>query len=193
MSDPHVDLLERVLVTTRRTAEGLTPQDLDRRTPCEEFDVRRLLEHVIGWQQVTAACAADREPPLLDGSPTYRASSEPERDLREASERLVTNLRARTDETITMPYRALTPMRVMLDELIAEAVIHTWDLAAARGLEIAFAPDVMDVAHDGLTLLLGESFAEMGFRASAAPQHGSSNDLLRLLVRSGRVPADWTA
>ncbi|KRC63812.1 hypothetical protein ASE12_02945 [Aeromicrobium sp. Root236] len=193
MSDPHVDLLERVLVTTRRTAEGLTPQDLDRRTPCEEFDVRRLLEHVIGWQQVTAACAADREPPLLDGSPTYRASSEPERDLREASERLVTNLRARTDETITMPYRGLTPMRVMLDELIAEAVIHTWDLAAARGLEIAFDPDVMDVAHDGLTLLLGESFAEMGFRASAAPQHGSSNDLLRLLVRSGRVPADWTA
>ena len=191
MSDPRVDLLETVLATTRHAAEGLTPQDLDRPTPCDEFDVRRLLEHVIGWQQVTAACAADREPPLLDGSPTYRASSDPERDLREASTRLVTELRGRTADTITMPYRGVTPMRVMLDELIAEAVIHTWDLAAARGLTIAFDADVMDVAHDGLTLLLGESFAEMGFRTSAAPD--GADGLQGLLERSGRAPADWTS
>jgi len=190
MSDPHVDLLETVLSATRRAAERLTPHDLERPTPCDEFDVRRLLEHVIGWQQVTAACAADHQPPLLDGSPTYRASSDPVRDLGEAATRLVTNLRARTDNTITMPYRGVTPMRVMLDELIAETVIHTWDLAAARGLTIAFDAEIVDVAHDGLTLLLGESFAEMGFRTSSAPDR-AADGLLGLLERSGRVPADW--
>jgi len=190
MTDPHVDLLETVLATTQRVAGGLDPSDLDRPTPCDEFDVRRLLEHVIGWQLVTAACAADRDVPVLDGSPTYRASADLTRDLREASAALVATLRARTDETITMPYRGATPMRVMLAELVAETVIHTWDLAAARGQAIDFDTDVMAAAHDGLTLLLGESFAEMGFRVSGEAQPPSSG-LAHLLVRSGRTPGAW--
>ena len=80
----------------------------------------------------------------------------------------------------------------MLAELIAETVIHTWDLAAARGVSVAFDAEVMSAAHDGLTLLLGESFAEMGFRASAETTP-PADELVRLLVRSGRTPADWTA
>ncbi|KQV76594.1 hypothetical protein ASC61_17185 [Aeromicrobium sp. Root344] len=192
MRDRYVDLLGTVLATTLQVADGLEPSDLDLPTPCDEFDVRRLLEHLIGWQQVTAACAADREAPVLDGSPTYRASAEPGSDLRDASAALVATLRARTDETITMPYRGATPMRVMLAELIAETVIHTWDLAAGRGVSVAFDAEVMSAAHDGLTLLLGESFAEMGFRASAETTP-PADELVRLLVRSGRTPADWTA
>ena len=44
-----IDLLEAVLDTTRRVVESLEPGDLDRLTPCEQRDVRGLLEHVIGW------------------------------------------------------------------------------------------------------------------------------------------------
>ncbi|KAA1399373.1 TIGR03086 family metal-binding protein [Aeromicrobium ginsengisoli] len=190
MTARDIDLLETVLITTLQVADGLTTQDLERPTPCDEFNVRLLLEHVIGWQQVTAACAADREAPVLDGSPTYRASSDLGGDLRAASATLVTNLRARHAETITMPYRGETPMRVMLAELIAETVIHTWDLAVARGQAVDFDADVVSAAHDGLTLLLGESFAEMGFRVSAETPP-SADDLVRLLVRSGRAPGVW--
>ena len=190
MTSRQGDLLETALATTRHVADGLGPDDLRRPTPCGEFDVRRLLEHVIGWQLVTAACAVDEEPPLLDGSPTYRASSEPVRDLREASTTLVANLRSRTEDTITMPYRGVTPMSVMLAELIAETVIHTWDLATARGRQVDFGAEVVAAAHDGLTLLLGESFAEVGFGVSAeTPRAG--DELGRLLVRSGRTPSEW--
>lgn len=190
MTQHHVDLLESVLSTTGRIATALEPADLSRPTPCEEFDVRRLLEHVIGWQLVTGACAADLEPPLADGSPTYEASPDVAGDLREASANLLATLRKRPDATITMPYRGVTSVDVMHAELVAESVIHTWDLAAAVSASVEFDDDVVSAAHDGLSLLLGESFAEMGFRSPAAAGPASS-ELIRLLERSGRSPADW--
>jgi uncharacterized protein (TIGR03086 family) len=185
-----VDLLETVLDATRRVVEGLEPADLDRPTPCEEFTVRRLLEHVIGWQQVMGACAADLEPPLADGSPTYRASADVAGDLRAASATLTTNLRRRTATTITLPYRGATSVAVMQAEQIAEYVIHTWDLAAAVGVGLDFDDDVLGAAHEGLSWMLGESFAEMGFQPPASTDPTSS-ELVRLVVRSGRSPSDW--
>lgn len=192
MTERNLDLLETVLATTRRLAEGLQPDDLARPTPCDEFDVRRLLEHVIGWQLVTGACAVDLVPPMDDGSPTYRASSEVADDLRSASADLVANLRKRPDTAITMPYRGVTSVDVVHAELVAEAVIHTWDLGAAVGVSVEFEGDVLSAAQEGLSLLLGESFAEIGFRAPRSADAGSS-ELVRLLERSGRAPGDWAA
>lgn len=187
-----LDLLETVLRTTHRVAQHLGPDDLGRSTPCEELDVRRLLEHVIGWQLVTGACAIDREPPLADGSPTYRASQDVVGDLREASSALQTNLRQRSDTKITMPYRGVVPVDVVHAELVAETVIHTWDLAAGLGERVRFDDEVVNAAHEGLSLLLNESFAEVGFRVPATGAAASS-EFVRLLVRSGRTPGDWPA
>ena len=192
MTQRNLDRLETVLTTTRRIVEGLEPNDLSRETPCDEFDVRRLLEHVIGWQLVTGACAADLEPPLSDGSPTYRASSAVSDDLRSASADLLASLRKRPEATITMPYRGVTSVDIVHAELVAEAVIHTWDLGAAVGVSVEFNDDVVSAAHEGLSLLLGESFAEMGFR-SPTPGDASASELVRLLERSGRTPAEWVA
>jgi uncharacterized protein (TIGR03086 family) len=188
--DSTLDTLEVVLRTTQDVTDQVRSGDLTHPTPCAEFDVRRLLEHIIGWQQVSGACAADLEPPLAEGSPTYTASLDLAGDLRDATTTLLTRLRARSEETITLPYRGATSVSVMHSELIAESVIHTWDLAAALGVSVEFDDHVVSVAHDGLSLLLGESFAEIGFRSPAATDPDSS-ELARLLVRSGRSPGDW--
>ncbi len=191
MTATHIDLLESVLRTTQRLADRLEPRDLERPTPCEELDVRRLLEHLIGWQQVMGACAADLETALADGSPTYVASADVAGDLRAASTALIANLRRRADDTIVLPYRGTTSVDVMHAEQLAEHAIHTWDLGAALGVPVSFDEEVVAEAHEGLSLMLGESFAEMGFRTpeSAEP---APTELARLLVRSGRSPADWS-
>jgi uncharacterized protein (TIGR03086 family) len=185
-----IDLLESVVRTTQGLVDQLEPADLDRPTPCEELDVRRLVEHLIGWEQVMAACAADLEPALLDGSPTYRAGADISDDLRAASTDLVDQLRRRTDHVIVLPYRGLTSVDVMHAEQLAEHVIHTWDLGAALGVRVSFEPEVVNAAHDGLTLMLGEVFAETGFRSPPVAEPGPT-ELDRLLVRSGRSPATW--
>ncbi|AKU16970.1 maleylpyruvate isomerase family mycothiol-dependent enzyme [Luteipulveratus mongoliensis] len=184
-SDHRKQLLAGVLRTMQGVVDGMGPDDLGRVTPCAEYDVRRLVEHIVGWQQVFAASAAGLEPPLADGSPTYVASEDVSVDQRAASLALLESLES-AGPTLTMPYRGETPTSVLVDELIAESVIHTWDLATSLGLEIAFEHEAVAVAHVGLTALLGESFAAEGFAQQSGPASGG--DLVALLRRSGRSP-----
>jgi uncharacterized protein (TIGR03086 family) len=181
-------MLARVLAVTQAVVDDVRPTDLIRPTPCGEYDVLRLLEHVIGWQQVNAACALDADPPFADGSPTYVLTGEPGDELRAAATAWTANLAKRTNATITLPYRGTVSLADVVDEWIAETVIHTWDLAAALHRSVAFEPDVVATAHTGLTKLLAESFAEQGFRPAVA---AAPNGLEGLLVRSGRDPG-WS-
>jgi uncharacterized protein (TIGR03086 family) len=182
-------LLTRAFVTTHEVLDGVQPAELDLPTPCGEYDVRRLLEHLIGWQLVFAACAIDAEPPLADGSPAYLLTGEPGPELRSASMALTANLAGRTQEAITLPYRGTVPVADLVDELVAETVIHTWDLAAGLGRSVEFDPAIIAVAQLGLTKMLAESFAEQGFRAVAGATAGDG--MRGLLVRSGRDPG-WS-
>ena len=180
-----LEMLEAALLHMRAVADRTTPDDFGRPTPCEDYDVRCLLEHVIGWQQVFSACAADRQPALVDGSPTYAAWSDPATDLRAASAILIENLRHRSDPAIILPYRGKTGVDLLVDELLAETVIHTWDLATAIGTTVDFDDRIVSAAHVGLSELLAESFADIGFRPPEQPAVARS-EFQRLLLRSGR-------
>lgn len=185
---PGLDLLERATQVTRGLVERMVPDDLERATPCDEYDVRGLLEHLIGWQQVFAACATGGAPALADGSPTYTASAHLSEDLAAASTALIESLRHRRDASITLPYRGVTSVELLVDELLAETVIHTWDLAIGLGASVVFDDEMVAAAHIGLSKLLDEPFAETGFRP-ARGSVASGTDLDRLLERSGRQVA----
>ena len=197
--DDPLTVLEGAVSITQRLADGLDPADLALPTPCAEYDVGRVLEHLIGWQLVFAACVAGEEPPFAGGSPTYALTDDPGRDLRVASVTLVGSLKRCAADTVTLPYRGETPVTHLIDEMVAETVIHTWDLAAGLGQSIEYDAATVAAAHTGLTKLLGESFAAQGFRAptggtatgSTTTGGTTTNELDRLLVRSGRSPGDW--
>ncbi|WP_165555935.1 TIGR03086 family metal-binding protein [Kribbella pittospori] len=180
-NDERLTLLANAVHITQAIVDHITPADLTRPTPCGEYDVRRLLEHLIGWHQVFAACAVGHEPPFADGSPTYTLTDDPARDLREAE--LVANL-GQAPATIDMPYRGETPVEHLIEELVAETVIHTWDLATGLGHSIRYDDATVALAHAGLTRMLAESFAEEGFRPPT--DLTASTEFERLLVRSGR-------
>jgi uncharacterized protein (TIGR03086 family) len=183
-------LLTRAFATTHEVIDGVQPTALDLPTPCGEYDVRRVLEHLIGWQLVFAACATDAEPPLADGAPTYVLIGEPGPEMRSASTALTANLGGQAQEAITLPYRGTVPVADLADELVAETVIHTWDLAAGLGRSVEYDPAIIAVAQIGLTKMLAGSFAEQGFRRVAGATAG--DELGSLLVRSGRDPR-WSA
>ncbi|UYM04994.1 maleylpyruvate isomerase family mycothiol-dependent enzyme [Solicola gregarius] len=181
-------VLSDALDVLQRLVDPIDEPQLVLPTPCDEFDVRRLLGHLIGWQRVVAACAVGEAPPFADGSPTYRLRpGRAAADLRHASTALVASLVRAT--VIDLPYRGPTDRSIVLIEQVAEMVIHTWDLARALGEEAVFDERTVAVAHLGLTELLGESFAPMGFRAAHVGS-GAPADLDGLIARSGRRPVD---
>lgn len=161
------------------------PADLDRPTPCAEFDVRGLLTHVVGWHHVFAACLTGTAAP---GDPTH-VLLDPVADLRVSSRLLLDALDTAPDEA-ELPYRGRTPVPVLVTELVAETVLHGWDLATALGAPFAVDDPVLAEAERGLALLRGEVFAAEAFHPATGTGVGAGG-LPGLVARSGRDPG-WS-
>lgn len=163
-------------------AVDVRPDQLGLPTPCAEFDVRGLLTHVVGWHHVFTACLTG---PAHLGDPTH-VLRDPVADLRESSAALLDALE-HAPGVAELPYRGRTAVPVLVTELVAETVLHGWDLARAVAAPFAVADDVLAEAETGLALLRGEVFAPQAFAAVT----GQGTGLRGLVARSGRDP-EWS-
>jgi uncharacterized protein (TIGR03086 family) len=131
------DLRERHLAVCRRFGESVRAANgrWDRRSPCDEWDARGVLEHVIGFHDVLLlrplALKPDRprDDPQIRWELTYGAlekAFEPGRGLFERVvdvPQLQDNLATRLDARAVMP------------NLTRDVLVHTWDLARAVGAD----------------------------------------------------------
>ncbi|MEW2380564.1 TIGR03086 family metal-binding protein [Micromonospora sp. NPDC047707] len=135
-----MDLLETyrrsLAVFTDRVAE-VGPGQWTAPTPCPEWDVRTLVNHVVGEDRWSVALMAGRTiaevgdryaGDQLDGDPAAAA-----RDAAAQAELAFTRPSAleRTVDLSSGP----TPADEYLHQLIAEHLVHGWDLAAAIGAD----------------------------------------------------------
>ena len=73
--DQGVDELETVLADTEKILGGVTQDQSDAPTPCPEFDVSQLVDHILGWSASYASSAWGKK---FDGDPNaHRALPEP--------------------------------------------------------------------------------------------------------------------
>jgi uncharacterized protein (TIGR03086 family) len=183
-----LDVLETELRTNDELLANVSTADLARPTPCREFVVGQLVDHMIGannglvgmtrgetWQAQRPA------PETADDSPAARhlASSV---DLMQA-------LRARHVLDEVFDFGAVQ-MRgdVVLRQMLLEVVVHGWDLAKATGQRRPIDPDLamqlLDEAkaYDGARTPEGTPYGP----AVEVPSSASPGD--RLLAFLGRVP-----
>jgi uncharacterized protein (TIGR03086 family) len=188
------DLLAPVLADLADVVGAIGTDQLDRPTPCTEYDVHRLRDHVLGWLTTFAAGYADpqgRAPASdVDG---YRAPADPARAVRDAAEQLDRALRAGAAERPLWLGESSMPGELALSMILWEYQVHGWDLARATGqpwsppaaaLEesLAFAPTMLTADYQGP----GKAFGER----VEVPADASALD--RLLGLCGRDPG-WSA
>ena len=150
-------------------------------TPCTDFDVTRLVDHLVGWAnafatRLTGGSAA--------GDPNdYRAGARPAAEFHDAAQSLIGAYRAGGEPTQQMP----------VGFLVMEFLTHGWDLAAATGQPATFDPAAAELAlHTGRQMLKpeyrgpGQSFGE---EVEVDPTAGPVE---RLVAFMGRNP-DWQA
>lgn len=167
-------LLEHVVV-------GITPDQLDRPTPCRDFTVRGVLEHMVGG--ATAFAAAYRGEP-----PTEPDLSDPLAAFGPALEQLGVAVSApgALDRTVSAPFGDL-PGETFARFVVFDGLVHGWDMATATGqpyepsdqlvAEVdAFARQVLDPLRDGQT------FAE------AVEPGPDATPIERLAAYTGRRP-----
>lgn len=165
-----VELHERALDQAGTIVAGGGTDQLTTPTPCAGWDVRALLEHLVGgnWRSVAVA----------EGKPVERGSAargsvgdDPAGAYRASAEALKQAWRApgRLEQLYELPFGRL-PGQAALGMHLLETVAHGWDLARATGQVPAFDPAVVQAATEfAQRSLSGERPAGTPFAPAVTP------------------------
>ena len=177
----------RALLATGHVVAKVRPEQLADPTPCRDWDVRRLLNHIVAGNHMFAEVArggrADPEDTVVDHTrpdpgTNYLASAE--------SVLAAWAEPGAMERRCHMPFGDVpAPAAVSIHFL--DLVVHGWDLARATGQDATIDPDLaaeaLDISHD----LLSPELRELGmFGPGDVP--ASADDLLhdRLVAFMGR-------
>lgn len=110
--------LQRALTQAADLLDVVTAADLTRPTPCAEWDVRKLANHLIAQPRIFVT--------MLQGSPPGWNGRE------DYAEHLGDELRTRGNVLVNL-WRQIDDAMLVPDWHAAEIATHTWDLAVALG------------------------------------------------------------
>ncbi|HEX6682798.1 MAG TPA: TIGR03086 family metal-binding protein [Candidatus Limnocylindrales bacterium] len=170
-----------------QAARGATPDKFASPTPCSEWEVRSLANHLL--QVATALTFAGREgaiPPslwqadLISDDWAWRL----DRQMHEAIEAWADP--QSWDRTVKMD-TAEMPAAIAATMFTSDLVIHSWDLARATGQDYACGDDTAEMALEFVTAM-GEQGRGMGIFLEPVPVAEQAPALEKALGLSGRDP-----
>jgi uncharacterized protein (TIGR03086 family) len=145
--DPYT-ALERAVSSTERVVKGIRRKDLTSPTPCSEWNVKQLMNHVVGTLWLADGLFNDRKPrcavapgalPKSDlvGDDPARAYAKASRVALDAAAVDGTIERTHGTPLGDMPGFALAGFTTM------DVLVHGWDLAVATGQDAEFDDDIV--------------------------------------------------
>lgn len=139
------ELHRRSLDAVRPIVARVRPADLDRPTPCADWDLRTLLAHMIGQDHGFAAAA------LADVPAEAFAPREPSIGAYEAGVAVVAAAFAAADPArpVLMPEFGdrRFPLQAVLGFHLVDTLVHGWDVAASLGVGVTYDDDLVAAAQ----------------------------------------------
>ena len=179
-----VDVLASSYGSLEHLLRSLGPDDLSARTPCPDWDVREVLDHLLGNIEVFTGVARDGTPFSMPEQ-RQRLGDDAAASLRAAADE---NLAAwRGSDAIDTP-TGMIPGVSLFDINLADAVMHTWDVAKGTGRDPGLDPEVVDTV---LAKMEGEWHVkghEMGAFGPPCDAPDDAPPLDRLAALTGRQP-----
>jgi uncharacterized protein (TIGR03086 family) len=184
--DP-VTLLEQIYDHTEGVLAQIGPDQYELPTPCTEWNVRELVNHVIGSVHFMASAVAGDAPPAGD-PPDFTGSKQPAREFRAAADRSLAVWRAdgALDGMVHLgPVELPASAALGLNQL--DVLTHSWDVAEAIGVDRSMDPPVAEAVLAASQMIIsdemrGDRFAPAVPIADDAPAHD------RLAAFLGRQP-----
>jgi uncharacterized protein (TIGR03086 family) len=166
MQDP-TRMLERSYMRTGALIDGIALEQLHAPTPCPEFDVSQLINHILQAIHFTGALMSDEPidmasvvasgpPDLMAGD--HRATYE------RTTKRLLGAFRepGALERTFDLPWIGQAPASVLLWFHMNEIVVHGWELAMATGqpadVDVDVDVDIAEALYENMKERIGPEF-----------------------------------
>ena len=178
----ELDSAEATLKVLQHVLHTIAADDMSRQTPCTEFDVTRLTDHLLNSVTVIGG-AVDAELPRRDDTDSV------ERQIIAAARPALDAWHRHGLDGMVMIGPNEAPAAVMAGVLSIEFLVHAWDYAMAVGRDVdatdSLAEYVLDLARGIIT---PEGRSNVGFdQAVEVPAGASAMD--QLIGFTGRDPA----
>lgn len=138
--DP-VERIDRSTAFAGAKVKGVDAQDMNKPTPCSEFDVRALLNHMMGNLRMLTRAARDEKPERPQGE---QFGSNPGEDYEEGRRELLEAISSPGvfDRDWQMPFATMSG-QVMGTIAFMEHLTHGWDVAKATNQDTTMPPDLV--------------------------------------------------
>lgn len=169
--------------------DGIRDDQWTAPTPCSQWDVRALVNHVCS-EQLWA-------PHLIDGETMEQVGdrydgdvlgAEPKVTFREAAERSAASFDRADLEAIVHLSFGDVPCAVYLDQMLTDAEVHGWDLAKGLGEPARLDPETAAYLLPGMQAQ-EELIRSSGVFGPAAEVDPGADDAAKLLALLGREPS----
>ena len=179
-------LLERTFESTGQTLAAVGPDQLSDPTPCPEWDVRALLDHVIGVVAGFGAAAARESAPPAPvevGDEPLAVYQSVARDTLDAW-----NRPGALEGTCTIGHGLTVPAGVAAGINILDTLVHGWDIARATGQDTTLDPELAAAALEIARQVVSDDIRQSGAFGPPVPLSGPASPTAELVAFLGRRP-----
>jgi uncharacterized protein (TIGR03086 family) len=188
-SPDMVEMYDRALSRTEKIVADTRPEQFGDPTPCDEWNVEALLDHIIGGLLTFGADPAGETNDAMNRR--GNVGDDHVESFRNAAEGARKTFRSPgiLDTTLKMPWGD-TPAQVALGLAVADASVHGWDLAKATGQDAGIDEDIAEVLYAMVGQMMepnGKMPRMTAFKDPVAvPGDASAAD--RFIAYMGRTP-----
>ncbi|MFI9007155.1 TIGR03086 family metal-binding protein [Actinosynnema sp. NPDC053489] len=184
-------LIDKAVATAAEVVADVKPDQLGAPTPCTEYDVRRLVNHLLFWAPSLSAAGRKRTVP-----PPAAAESDVDLTAGNWAAELDALLRDRAEAwrepsawegTTTLGGPHEMPAEVVGAMVLGETVVHTWDLAKATGQVVSWDDGVLEFLHADL-VRSAQMGRDLGVYGPEVPVPADAPLIDRIVGLTGREP-----
>jgi uncharacterized protein (TIGR03086 family) len=186
-----LDLFDRGTAWTSSRVAGVRLNQLREQTPCTQWDVRALLNHLLAGQRMfVSALGGEAQAAPPQGAVPDLVGEDPHAQYDQARHNTIAAFSepGALERTIPAPGGETIGAR-LLGIAFADAVVHGWDLAKATGQDETIPPDLADAAWRLINGRIGPQARGPGKPfADEVSVDSDASAQAKLIAYTGRLP-----
>lgn len=184
-----VEQLSVILPTVTALVDRITPDQLSDPTPCSEFTVHDVLDHMIVLGGSFAYLFRGEEPPVTEAPQTH--GRVPASEVRAAMDDLLDAVRSdgAMERVLDTPIGELDGA-TFASVVAFDGLMHGWDLAVSTGQGYRVDAQVVDAVDAFARVALSDELREAGLFAAPTVAPGAATPIEALAAFSGRRVED---